>query len=210
MSGSEKRPDVFPIVRRDEGEDGGKGIVGSVCFHYELGIWNPMCEDRSCGESLLECIEGCLTILGKIPFDVLLSQSHEQNCDIGVVMDESSIEVGKPKERLDVFHFTGYRPLLDGLDLVGGHGKAVRREDISEILHGVTVPFTFTRACKQVVLPESSENLSNVFTMLFRDVGVHEDVVEIDKYVDVEEVTKNVAARAFVRPKGITHHSKEL
>jgi hypothetical protein len=62
-------------------------------------------------------------------------------------MDELSVEVGKPKERLDVFHFAGYRPLLDGLDLVGSHGKAVRREDISEILHGVTVPFAFTRGC---------------------------------------------------------------
>jgi len=107
-------------------------------------------------------------------------------------MDESLIEVGKPKERLDVFYFTGYRPLLDGLDLVRGHGKAVRREDISEILHGVTVPFAFTRVCEQVVLPESSENLSNVFLMLLRGVGVHEDVVEVDEYVDVEEVTKNI------------------
>jgi hypothetical protein len=124
-----------------------------------------MCEDRSCGESLLECIEGRLTILGKIPFDVLPSQSCERNCDIRVVMDESSIEVGKPKERLDVFYFAGYRPLLDGLDLVGSHGKAIRREDISEILHRVMVPFAFTRACEQVVLPELLEDLSNVFTM---------------------------------------------
>jgi hypothetical protein len=52
----------FPIVRRDEGEDGHKGIVGSICFHYELGVRDPMCEDWSSGESLLECVEGCLTI----------------------------------------------------------------------------------------------------------------------------------------------------
>jgi len=78
------------------------------------------------------------------------------------------------------------------LDLVGSHGKAIRRSDISEILHGVTVPFAFTRACKQVVFLELLENLSNVFSMLFRGVGVHEDVVEVDKYVDVEEVAKNV------------------
>jgi len=182
----------FSIVRRDEGEDGCKGIVGSVSFYYELGVQNPMCEDRSCGESLLECIEGRLTILGKIPLDVLPSQLCERNCDIGVVMDELLIEVGKPKERLDIFHFAGYRPLLDGLDLVGGHGEAVQREDISEILYGVMVPFAFTRAWKQVVFLESPENVSNVFMMLFGVVGVHEDVVKVDEYVDVEEVTKNV------------------
>jgi hypothetical protein len=182
----------FTIVRGDEGEDGRTGIVGSVCFHYELGVRNPKCEDRSCGECLLECVEGCLTILGKVPFGVLPSQSRERNCDIGVVMDESSIEVGKPKERLDIFHFTGYGQLLDGLDLVGSHGKAVQREDISEILHGVTVPFAFTRAGKQVVFPESPENLSNVFSMLFGGVRVYEDVAEVDEYVDVEEVAKNV------------------
>jgi hypothetical protein len=107
-------------------------------------------------------------------------------------MDESSVEVGKPKERLDIFHFTGYGPLLNGLDLVRGHGKAIQREDISEILHRVTVPFTFTRACKQVVLLESSENLLNMFSMLFGGVGVHKDVFKIDEYIDVEEVTKNI------------------
>jgi hypothetical protein len=182
----------FPIVRRDEGEDGCKGIVGSVCFHHELGVQDPMYEDWSSGESLLECVEGRLAILGKVPFDVLPSQSHERNCDIRVVMDQSSMEVGKPKERLDVFHFVGYRPLMDGFDLVGGHGKAIWGEDISEILHGVTVPFAFTGACKQVVLPESPENLSNVFSMLFGGVGVHKDVVEVDKYIDVKEVAKNI------------------
>jgi hypothetical protein len=107
-------------------------------------------------------------------------------------MDESSVEVGKPNERLNIFHFTGYGPLLDGLDLVGGHGKAIQREDISEILHRVTMPFAFTRACEQVVFLESPENLSNVFSMLFGGVGVYEDVVEVDEYIDVEEVTKNI------------------
>jgi hypothetical protein len=112
-------------------------------------------------------------------------------------MDESLIEVGKPKERLDIFHFTGYGPLLDGLDLVGGHGKAVWREDISEILHRVTVPFAFTGACKQVVFPESLENLSNVFLMLFGGVGIYKDVVEIDEYVDVKEVAKNIVPESL-------------
>jgi hypothetical protein len=182
----------FTVVQRHEGENGRKSIVGGVCFHYELGVRNPMCEDRSCGESLLEWVKGRLTILGKISFDVLPSQSREQNCYIRVVMDESSIEVGKPKERLNIFHFTGYRPLLDGLDLVGGHGKAVRREDISEVLQRVTVPFAFTRVCEQIVLPESLEDLSNVFSMLSGGVGVHKDVVEVDEYVDVEKVAKNV------------------
>jgi hypothetical protein len=42
------------------------------------------------------------------------------------------------------------------------------------------------------VLPESPEDLSNVFTMLFGGVGVYEDVVDVDEYVDVEEVAKNI------------------
>jgi hypothetical protein len=113
-------------------------------------------------------------------------------CDIRVVMDELSVEVGKPKERLNIFHFAGYRPLLDGLNLVKGHRKAIQREDISEIFHRVTVPFAFTGACEQIVVPESLENLSNVFSMLFWGVGVHEDVIEIDEYIDVEEIAKNI------------------
>jgi hypothetical protein len=36
-----------------------------------------------------------------------------------------------------------------------------------------------------------------MFTMLFGGVGVHEDVVEIDEYVDVEEVAKNVVHKSL-------------
>jgi hypothetical protein len=42
-------------------------------------------------------------------------------------VDKVLLEIGKSKERLDVFDFLRFGPILDDLDLVGSHGKAVQR-----------------------------------------------------------------------------------
>jgi hypothetical protein len=50
------------------------------------------------------------------------------------------------------FTFQGFRPLLNGLDLVRGYVKVIWREDVSEVFHGVMVPFELG-AGKQSMLP---------------------------------------------------------
>ena len=58
---------------------------------------------------------------GEVPNNSFSGQMCERNRDIGVVEDKSSIEVSESKEGLNILDFAGFRPFLDGLDLVIGH-----------------------------------------------------------------------------------------
>ena len=47
------------LARRGcNGQNGCKRIVGGVSLDCNLGVWDPMSQDRSGSESLLKCIEG--------------------------------------------------------------------------------------------------------------------------------------------------------
>ena len=41
------------------------------------------------------------------------------------------VEIGKAQEGLDVFDLSGFGPILNDLDLVGGHSEAARRKYIA-------------------------------------------------------------------------------
>jgi hypothetical protein len=76
-------------------------------------------------------------------------------------VDEVSVEIGKSEERLDVFDFSRFGPIFDGLDL---HGKAIWRQNVSEIFHGVVVALASEGI--QAMLPELLENFLDVGLML--------------------------------------------
>jgi len=42
-------------------------------------------------------------------------------------MNEVTVEVGKSEERLDVFDFVGFWPVLNSLDLLQRHVEALQR-----------------------------------------------------------------------------------
>ena len=71
--------------------------------------------------------------------------------------------------------------------------------------------FTLSRVQEETVLPEPSEYLSDMFDMLFRVLGVDEDVVEVDDHEHVKEVGEDVihevleSGRCICEPKG--HHT---
>ena len=64
-----------------------------------------MSEDRSRGKSLLQEVESRVTIVGEFPRSVFVGKPHEGNDNVGVVMDESMVEVCESEEQLDVLHF---------------------------------------------------------------------------------------------------------
>ena len=71
--------------------------------------------------------------------------------------------------------------------------------------------FTLSRVQEETVLPEPSEYLSDMFDVLFRVLGVDEDVVEVDDHERVEEVREDVVHEVLegggciCEPKG--HHT---
>jgi hypothetical protein len=152
---------------------------------------------------LLQGIEGRLAFLGPGPRRGLVSETCERDYDVQVVQDETTIEVGKAKERLYILHFSECGPLEDGIDLVRGHMKTFGGEHKTKILDCILVELTFVRPDVQAVLLESAKDFFYVLPVRGEVVGEDEDVVQIDNDTVVEEILKYVVHETLESGRGI-------
>ena len=97
-------------------KDSSEHLVRGISLDCDLSVQNPMGKDRSCGESLFKCFKGGMALIGKVPGATLLGKTHEWNGDLGISVNEATVEVGKTEEGLDVLDFPGFRPILNDLD----------------------------------------------------------------------------------------------
>ncbi|KIN96867.1 hypothetical protein M404DRAFT_162045, partial [Pisolithus tinctorius Marx 270] len=96
-------------------------------------------ENGSRAEGILQAEESGVALLGKVPRSTLSHEASEWNDDVGVVINESSVEVCETKERLDVSHLPRLRPVADCLNLLSGHGETGGRKNITKVLDRVRV-----------------------------------------------------------------------
>src|SRR5882724_1970933 len=116
----------------------------------------------------------------------------EWNGDFGISKDELSVKIGETEERLNIFDFSEFGPILDYLDFVRGHGEAFRRQHISEVFTESDVEFAFISMGKKSVSAESVKYFSDVSLMFGNVVQVDEDVIQIDDDNDINHVCKDV------------------
>jgi len=67
-----------------------------------------------------------MALIRKVPKGTLVDKMYNQNGDLGVSINEMMVEIGEGGERLNILDFGGFRPILDNLDFVQGHGEAFR------------------------------------------------------------------------------------
>src|SRR5882724_3290933 len=65
-----------------------------------------------------------MALIREMPGGTLVGKMREQDCDFGISVNETTVEIGKAKEGLNVLDFSWYWPILDNLDFVWGHGEA--------------------------------------------------------------------------------------
>ena len=118
------------------GKDTSNCIVGGVGFDNEERIRLIMGKDGSYHEGYFEGIEQMLTLLREVSRGVLSGELSEGNHDVGVVVDELTIEVGEAQKGLDILYPSGLRPVADGLDFVLGHRQSRGCETVPKVLHG--------------------------------------------------------------------------
>ncbi|KIN93704.1 hypothetical protein M404DRAFT_170513, partial [Pisolithus tinctorius Marx 270] len=87
------------------------------------------------------------------------------NDDVGVVINESSVEICKTKERLDVSHLPWLRPVTDCLNLLSGHGETRGRKNITEVLDRVGVKLALLQLGIKTMLSKVAEYLFYMFTV---------------------------------------------
>src|SRR5467141_3103792 len=117
---------------------------------------------------------------------------RECNSDFGICVNETMVKVGETEEGLNVLDFSGFRPILDYLDFVLGHGEAFRRQHISEVFAGSDVELAFVCMGKKSVSAESAKYFSDVCLVFGNVVRVDEDVVQIDDDNDVNHFHEDV------------------
>ena len=72
---------------------------------------------------------------------------------------------------MNVLDFSGFRPVLNGLNFSGGHGDTIFGKNVAEVFNCISGETTFVRAGVKSVLLESLEYFLDVFTMFLGVVG---------------------------------------
>src|SRR5882724_3440047 len=116
---------------------------------------------------------------------------HEWNSDFGISENESLVKVGKTEERLNIFDFSAFRPILDYLDFVRGHGEAFGRQHVFKVFTGSDMELTFVCTSKQSISMESVKYFLNVNFVFGNVVGIDEDVQIYDDN-DIDHIRKDV------------------
>src|ERR1700709_2091474 len=106
-------------------------------------------------------------------------------------MNESAVEIGRAKERLNVFNFPRLRPVADGLDFIGRHGETLRREAVAEIFDRVGVKLAFLGGCEKTMFAETAENFFDVRLVMIEVNGIDENVVNVHYNANVEHICED-------------------
>ena len=117
--------DRVPLVILQDGQDHTSCKVQYICLESKLTIVVGVSEDRSSGETVLELSKGLG--LSSFPSEhfVLLGQVHEWLCELSIVFDEVSIEVGETEEAVNAMDSCQHRPLHNGFHLGVIHLNAI-------------------------------------------------------------------------------------
>ena len=124
-----------------------------------------MSENRSGGKSLLQEVESRATVIGEFLRSVFAGKLCERNNDVGVVVDETTVEVHKSEEGLNVLNFPRFQPVGNGLNFLCRHRESIRRETETEVLSGGGMELTFLWFGKEIVFAEASEDFADMFLM---------------------------------------------
>src|SRR5438309_11034083 len=151
-----------------DGEDCREGIVRGISFDDDRSVRDPVSKYWGSGECFFEYVEGFTGLLGELIRDPLTSEMSEGDHNIGVVKNETSIEIGEAKKGLDILDFPWLRPILYNLNLCLVHGESLEEQNVSEVFHSLGVELTLVSAGIQAIFSESLEHFLNVLPMSVR------------------------------------------
>jgi len=156
-------------------------------------------EDWFRQEKGLEGVEGVLAGRGPVPLEVLFGEVNEGTGNVGIVGDESAVEVGEAKERAYVLDFCGGWPFGNSVEFDGVHSKLTRFDDHSKVFYFVSGEFALLEFEVQIQLGHSLEDTFGAFLMGSSVGGEDEEIVHID---DEPSFCDHI-------PEGVVHESLE-
>ena len=126
-------------------EDGARRMLRGIRGDRKGGREVGEVEDGFGEEKTFEGVEGGLAGRGPVPREVLLGEVEEGAGDVGVVGDESAVEVSEPKERANIFHLGWRRPVCNAVELDGIHGQLAGFHNHAEVFYLVSGEFALLK-----------------------------------------------------------------
>src|SRR5882724_8865441 len=133
-----------------------------------------------------------MALIGEVPMGTLVGKTCKWNSDFRVSENETMIEVGESEERLDVFDFLGFWPILDNLDFVRGHGEAFGSQHVSKVFAGSDMELAFVCMSKQSISAEPVKYFPDMSFVFGNIVGIDENVIQIYDDNDIDHIREDV------------------
>ena len=150
-------------------EDGARHVLRGISGNCKGGGEVGKAKDGLGEEKTFEGVKGGLARRGPVPGKVLLGEVEEGAGDVGIVRDESPVEVGETKERANVFHLGWGWPTCDAVELDGVHGQLAGFHDHAEVLNLVGGELALFELQMKV---EFGHALEDAFRAFFMEGGV--------------------------------------
>src|ERR1700679_1175924 len=121
----------------------GERAVRSVGFHNKFCVGDPFCKNRSMCELLFQEIKRGTAIAIEVPDGMFAGEPRERDNNVGIAMNEPSIEVTKTQKGLNILNFTRFWPVHNDLNLILGHSESVGGDNKAEVLDTIFVELAF-------------------------------------------------------------------
>ena len=132
-----------------------------------------------------------------------MSKTSEQNDNVKIEWNETTVEVHKAEEGLNVLDFARGRPVENDLDLVFRHRELIRRQNVAKIFHGVSVELALQSLGVKTVETKASKDLLDMLPMLLQRIRVDQDIIEVDDNAVIKHVTEDVVHESLKSSKSI-------
>jgi hypothetical protein len=90
-----------------------------------------------------QCVKGLLLLVVPFPLDLFSRKARQWCCDPAVILDESSVKIGKSEKALDPLDVSRLLLFPNLTYLFFIHSQALWGDDISKIFHLCCMEFTF-------------------------------------------------------------------
>ena len=104
---------------------------------------------------------------------------------------------------MNVLDLPQFGPLLNGLYFVGGHRETSGRQDVAEIFDAFVVELTFLWFGIQPVLPESAEDLLDLFMVSSFIRRINENIVKVDDNTNVQHISEDIVHEVLESAGGV-------
>ena len=119
-------------------EDGTRHMLGGVRGDGEGGGWVGEVKDGFGEEEVFEGVKGGLAGRGPVPGEIFLGKVEVGAGNVGVVGNESTVEIGEPEEGANILHLGWRRPICNAVELDGVHGQLSGSYDHAKVFYLVS------------------------------------------------------------------------